>query len=236
MPVYHYMPQQSESWERARLGIPTASEFGKLVTAVEKRPSKQWKDHCYHLLAERILMRREDHYTSSAMIRGQEVQDQAAAWYEFHNGVETQAIGFVAADESYTDSRGYEWVRYGCSPDRLVGDDGLLETKCPTPKNQLKYWFEEKVDRQYWPQLQGQLFVTQRRWVDIVAWHEELPKVVLRVERDEMFIRLLERTLRDVNEFMDTIMDKIAQLQESEQQPTPRALTLKEMLDESLGI
>jgi hypothetical protein len=235
MPVYHYVDQNSEAWERLRLGVPTASEFGKLVTAVEKRPSKQWKDHCYHLLAERILMRREDHYTSSAMIRGQEVQDQAADWYTFNTGRETETVGFIASDESYTDSRGYEWARYGCSPDRLIGDDGLLECKCPTPKTMVRYWFEMKADRQYWPQLQGQLFVSQRMWVDLIAWHEELPKVIIRVERDEMFIRLLERTLREVNEFLDGVMDKLGQLQERPPEPTPKA-TLREMLDATLGI
>ena len=55
--------------------------------------------------------------------RGLIVEAEAADWYEFDQDVTVQRIGFIT-DEEHT---------MGCSPDRLVGDDGLLEIKAPLP-------------------------------------------------------------------------------------------------------
>jgi hypothetical protein len=235
MPIFHDVDQNSDAWSRLRLGVFTASNFDKIVTGTTRSKSRQWQDHAYHVLAERILMRKEDAYVSEPMIRGQIVQDQAADWYEFDREVETQKIGFISSDDFYEDSRGYRWSRYGCSPDRLVGADGLMESKCPTPRVQLKYWFEQKPDRKYWPQLQGQLWISEREWVDILCWHEELPKVVIRVHRDETFIAILRKEIAATNEFLEGVMDRLGQLQERPQEPTPKA-TLREMLNATLGV
>jgi exodeoxyribonuclease (lambda-induced) len=229
MPIHHDVEQGSEEWNGLRLGIPTSSEFKKLITPKEHRESSQWKDYAYHLLAERILMRPEDHYTSPAMERGKNVQDQAADWYEMRYDRDTTKIGFVSSDDFYTDSRGYKWFRFGCSPDRFVGDSGILEIKCPTPRVQLKCWFEDKPDLSYIPQLQGQLLVTDREWADILFWHEEMPKVVIRVERDETLIGVFKSILVRFNDFMDGVMDKLGPLQ-----PAAPKRELKEQLKEQL--
>jgi len=233
MPVHHNVEQGSEAWDRLRLGIPTASEFKKLITGKTRRESVQWQDYAYHLLAERILMRPEDHYVSEPMWTGKIRESEAALWYEMDQDVDTQTIGFISSDEFISDIRGYQWFRYGASPDRLVGDNGILEIKCATPRVHLKQWFEPRPDREHWPQLQGQLFVTQREWVDILFFHDELSSIVIRVERDETFIRLLEASLRQFNEFLDGLMDKIGSLQPAAPRLTPRE-QLRQMLDASL--
>jgi hypothetical protein len=97
----------------------------------------------------------------------------------------------------------------GCSPDRLVGDDGLLEIKAPLPHTQVEYWISGEVNERFQPQLQGQLYVSQRSWVDIVSWHDVLPKVVIRVEPDEKFIEALDRELQIFNYFIERVMEKI---------------------------
>ena len=97
----------------------------------------------------------------------------------------------------------------GCSPDRLVGDEGLLEIKAPLPHTQVEYWISGEVGERFRPQLQGQLYISQRRWVDIVCWHDELPKLVMRVEPDEKFIRALDRELQIFNYFIESVIEKI---------------------------
>jgi hypothetical protein len=97
----------------------------------------------------------------------------------------------------------------GCSPDRLVGDEGLLEIKAPLPQTQIEYWLSGEINERFRPQLQGQLYVSQRSWVGIVCWHDVLPKIVTRVEPDEKFIKALDRELQMFNFFIERVMEKI---------------------------
>src|SRR5256714_5749426 len=133
------------------------------------------------------------------MERGLIVEAEAADWYEFDQDVTTQRIGFITNDEH----------TMGCSPDRLVGNDGLLEIKAPLPHTQVEYWISGEVDERFRPQLQGQLYISQRSWVDIVCWHDVLPKLVTRVEPDEKFIQALDRELQILNFFIESVMEKI---------------------------
>ena len=110
-----------------------------------------------------------------------------------------QRVGFITDDDHTV----------GCSPDRLVGDDGLLEIKAPLPHTQVEYWISGEVGERFRPQLQGQLYVSQRAWVDIACWHDELPKMVMRVEPNEEFIKALDRELRIFNYFIERVIEKI---------------------------
>ena len=120
----------------------------------------------------------------------------------------------------------------GCIPDRLVGNDGLLEIKAPLPHTQVEYWISGEVNERFRPQLQGQLYVSQRSWVDIVCWHDVLPKVVMRVEPDEKFINALDRELQIFNFFIDRVMEKIRAM--TDVPPPEGRLALKAALRASL--
>jgi YqaJ-like viral recombinase domain len=154
MPVFHDVAQYSEEYDRLRLGIPTSSNFHKIITP-QGKPSKQWREYACVLIAERILQHKIEFYNSPAMERGLIVEAEAADWYEFDQDVTVQRIG-VITDEEHT---------MGCSPDRLVGDDGLLEIKAPLPHTQVEYWISGELSERFRPQLQGQLYVSQRSWV-----------------------------------------------------------------------
>jgi len=198
MPILHDVAQYSEAYDRLKLGIPTSSNFHKIITP-QGKPSKQWREYACLLIAERILQRKIEFYHSPAMERGVIVEAEAADWYEFDHDVTVQKVGFITDDARTV----------GCSPDRLVGDDGLLEIKAPLPHTQVEYWLSDEVNERFRPQLQGQLYVSQRSWVDILCWHDVLPKVVLRVEPDETFIKALDRQLQIVNFFIERVMEKI---------------------------
>jgi hypothetical protein len=76
-------------------------------------------------------------------------------------------------------------------------------------RHQIEYWISGEISERFRPQLQGQLHVSQRSWVDIVCWHDVLPKIVMRVEPDEKFIRALDRELQIFNYFIERIMERI---------------------------
>lgn len=202
MPVIHDCIQGSESWERLRIGIPTSSSFDKIITPLGK-PSKSWEKYAYFLIAERFLDRKINTYKSDAMENGKIIEEDAAADYELQTGNDTQIVGFVTNDAG----------TIGASPDRLVGDEGLLEVKCPMPQTQMEYLITGKIDREYWPQLQGQLFITGRKWVDIISFNPELPRSIIRVERDVEFIACLESLLGEFNAFLDQVTSKIQEMQ-----------------------
>jgi hypothetical protein len=81
--------------------------------------------------------------------------------------------------------------------------------KAPLPHTQVENWLSGEVNERFRPQLQGQLYVSQRSWVDILCWHDALPKVVMRVEPDEEFIKALDRELQIFNDFIERVMEKI---------------------------
>jgi len=198
MPILHDIPQYSNEYDALRMGIPTSSNFHKIITPLG-RPSKQWREYACVLIAERILHKKLEFYNSPAMERGLIVEAEAADWYEFDRDLTVQKAGFIT-DDQHT---------MGCSPDRLVGNDGLLEIKAPLPHTQVEYWLSGEVSERFWPQLQGQLYISKRSWVDILCWHDVLPKLVVRVEPDEKFIAALDRELRIFNYFVERVMEKI---------------------------
>jgi hypothetical protein len=158
------------------------------------------------------------------MERGLIVEAEAADWYEFDHDVTVQRIGFITDDER----------TMGCSPDRLVGDAGLLEIKAPLPQTQVGYWISGELSERFRPQLQGQLYITQRSWVDILCWHDVLPKLIMRVEPDDKFIKALDRELQIFNYFIEGVMEKIRGT--SELPIAPGRLALKAALRASLDI
>jgi hypothetical protein len=223
MPIIHDVAQYSEAHDRLKLGVPTSSHFHKVITPRGK-PSKQWREYACVLIAERILQRKIELYRSPAMEWGLIVEAEAADWYEFDRDVTVQRGGFITDDNQTV----------GCSPDRLVGDEGLLEIKAPLPQTQVEYWISGEVNERFQPQLQGQLYVSQRSWVDIVCWHDVLPKLVMRVEPDETFIKALDRELQIFNFFIERVMEKIRAANE---EPVPQGkLALKAAFRASLGV
>ena len=214
MPIFHDVAQYSEEHDRLRLGIPTSSNFHKIITP-QGKPSKQWREYACVLIAERILHQKLEFYNSPAMERGLIVEAEAADWYEFDQDVTVQRVGFITDDEH----------TMGCSPDRLVGDDGLLEIRRRYRTRKSNTGFPERSANGSGLNSQGQLYISERRWVDILCWHDVLPKVVVRVEPDEKFIAALDRELQIFNYFIERVMEKIRALSELPIPPGRSALT-----------
>lgn len=190
----HNCIQGTTEWLQARSGIPTASEFDNIVTPTGKI-SKSQDPYTYALIAERIMGRPRVEAVSSWMKRGSIMETEAAAFYEFQRDCDPEPVGFITNDEG----------TIGASPDRLVGDDGLLEIKCPSEHVHVAYLLSKALDRTYYPQIMGQLWITGRTWVDILSYHPAMPPAIVRAERDEEFIKLLADEVTKFSERLEKL-------------------------------
>lgn len=172
--------QGTPAWLAIRAGIPTASAFDRIVTKSGK-PSSQAEKYLHRLLAERMVGHPVIDAISYWQGRGTQMEAEAVAYYEGQRELDTVPVGFVTNDAG----------TIGASPDRLVGDEGLLEIKVPSEAVHVSYLLTKHVDAEYFPQVQGQLWISERRWLDILSYHPEMPPALIHVERDEKFIAIL---------------------------------------------
>jgi len=174
------VPQGGAEWIAARLGLPTASQFHRILTPKTLKPSEQAVGYLHELLAEWLLGEPVSPEVSQFMERGQELEEQAVAWYEMQHDVTVDRVGFCLLDDR----------RAGCSPDGLIGTDGGLEIKCPSAAVHVGHLLDVDAGR-YTLQIQGGLWITEREWWDFVSYHPTLPVASLRVHRDERIIAAL---------------------------------------------
>lgn len=172
--------QGTQEWLDARLGRPSASQFYKLITTTGK-PSASADEYINTMIAERIVGYSEPIHVNEWMIRGTELEPEARAMYELITDVEVQEVGFILDDCG----------EFGCSPDGLVGEDGGIEIKCPSPKNHIAWSRKGVCPSKHYAQVQGCLYITGRKWWDFMSYHPEMKPFIVRVERDEKFIEKL---------------------------------------------
>lgn len=176
----HDVKQGSREWWALHLGIPTASSFSRIITPAKLDYSKGAHGYAAELIAERILGRPLDwgvDYDTIWTERGTNMEEDARDWYALYRGVEVEAVGFVTV-----------WERtVGGSPDGLVGDDGIVEIKCRRAAAHAKCMMGIDPTAGHL-QTQGYLWLTDRQWVDVIAYNDVLPKRIDRVHRDETVI------------------------------------------------
>jgi hypothetical protein len=191
----HDCQQGSSSWLQLRAGIPTASCFDRIVTPKTGKPSASAEKYLHRLLAEKIMGHPiTDQAVTSWMSRGTELEGDAVLYYEAQRDLDTMRVGFMSNDDG----------TIGASPDRLVGDVGLLEVKCHNEEKHIGYLLTREADADHRAQVQGQLWVSGRRWADLLCFHPELPACIIRVERDEPYIALLAE---HVGAFVDRLAE-----------------------------
>lgn len=177
--------QRSPEWYAARLGVPSASNFAKVITPGGKK-STQVESYLNRLVADIVTGKSDQQEPNEAMQRGTELEPEARAYYELIMGP-VEEVGFCIHHDGF-----------GCSPDGMVGDEGLLEIKCPLAHTQVEYLRECTIPSIYIPQVQGQLLVTGRKWCDFLSYHPDMKPLLVRVERDEAFIATLHEALKDL--------------------------------------
>lgn len=179
--VYEDLVQGSDEWFAARLGLLTASEMNKIMTAKTLKVASNDKErqHVYEIAAQRISQYIEPTYVGEAMLRGHEDEMSACMLYA-EEIAPVSNVGFITNDK---------WgFTLGYSPDALVGADGLLECKSRIQKYQVQTMIEHVVDGEnttipdeFMLQCQTGLLVSERKWIDFISYSGGLPMIVIRV-------------------------------------------------------
>ena len=174
--------QRSETWYRAKAGVPGASSFDNIITP-SGNPSKSAEGYAYQLAGEKILGRIEESYMSFDMQKGIEREDKAREHYEFVTDTEVKQVALVYKNESRN---------VACSPDGLMDDEGL-EIKCPKLKTHVGYMLDHNaLIKKYFVQVQGSMWVCGfDSWV-LMSYYPGLEPVILTVKRDHEFTDKLE--------------------------------------------
>jgi len=188
--------QKSEEWFQAHLGIPTASQFFRILTPGGEL-SSQAEIYMYELLAEWATGSHENNYTNKWMEQGTEREPEARAYYEFRADTKVEQVGFVYKDEQRMT---------GCSPDGLIDNNkGGVEIKCPKASTHIKTLFNPSMPAKYIPQVQGSIWITGAEYWDWISFHPQMPPVLIRVLPDRTYQNKLDAVM---NAFIDTLLKK----------------------------
>ena len=181
--------QGDAEWQAARMGIPTASSFHRILTPAKLAPSAQREEYMNELLGEWVLGREKDFGGTVWTDRGHALEPLARAWYAMETDHDVEEVGFVYKDKARM---------VGCSPDGVVkpfGRNGGVETKCPMAKTHIGYLRRGKVPTEYLLQIHGNLWVTGFDWWDFISYHPDLPPLRIRVEPEERYMNALDVAL-----------------------------------------
>ncbi len=178
--------QRSPEWYAARLGRATASKFNVIISG-EKYAT--YKNYVAEVVAERLTGKQAESYTSKEMQHGIVFEATARLKYELATGNEAIECGFFQ----------HTSLMAGASPDGLIGDDGVLEIKCPNTATHLLTLHKQQIPKQYHWQVQGQMWVTGRKWCDFVSFDPRMPK------NAQLFITRIERNIDDIEVLAESV-------------------------------
>lgn len=198
------MDQGSDEWFAIRIGKVTASRVADILAKTKSGYSTSRDNYMAQLVCERLTNQKAESFTNAAMQHGTETEPLARAAYEALKDVLVDEVGFVPHPSI---------KMAGASPDGLVGDDGLIEIKCPNTATHIDTLLSESVPTKYFTQMQFQMACTGREWCDFVSFDNRLPEelqlFVKRVPRDETYIKLMEA---EIVQFLAELDDKINKL------------------------
>jgi len=192
--------QRTEQWYADRLGHATGSRAADILAG---KDTMARRGYLTQIVTERLTGRQQDGYMNADMQRGIDIEPVARAAYQASREL-VDEVGFVKHPT-------IQW--FGASPDGLVGDDGLIELKCPRSTTHLDYLQSGKPPAKYVPQMLAQLSCTRRKWVDFVSFDDRFPEhLQLYVARFQPTQEIIEQFEQKVIEFLkeaELLMEKM---------------------------
>ncbi len=192
--------QGSPEWFAARLGLPTSSEFATVMAkGRDGGASLTRKSYLNRLAGEILTGEPAESYTNVHMERGKTMEEEAREAYAFMKDADPRLVGFIVNGPK------------GCSPDSLLGEEGGLEIKTALPHIQVERLLRGELPAEHRAQVQGNLWVTERKWWDFVSYCPRLPLLVVRVPRDDDYIAKISKAVDAFNEELATTVQFIRQ-------------------------
>ena len=190
--------QRSPEWCAARAGIPTSSEFATVMArGVKGGPSKTRRTYMLKLAGEIVTGEPAESYSNHHMERGRIMEADARTAYAFMADADPQPVGFIRNG------------RKGTSPDSLLGDSGILEIKTKLPHLLIDLILKDEFPPEHKAQCQGQLWVAEREWLDLVVYWPKLPLFIKRVTRDEDYIKAIAKAVDDFNNELAEMVERV---------------------------
>ena len=186
--------QGTEDWFRARMGLPTASEFHAILA---KGEGKTRKSYMLRLAGEIVTGEPSETYSNGHMERGKALEPEARELYAFMADAEPQQVGFIR--------------NFGacCSPDSLLGTAGMLEIKTKLPALLIECILRGDFPPEHKAQCQGALWVAEREWIDLAVFWPKMPLFVQRAYRDEAYIASLRTAVAAFGEELAETVERV---------------------------
>ena len=200
--MYEGIVQGSQEWLQCRIGKVTASRVADILAKTKTGPSASRQNYLIELALQLATGNIEQSYTNDAMQWGIDNEAQARVAYEIQSGNFVDQVAFVDHPSM---------PHFGCSPDGLINDDGIVEIKCPNSATHWAYMKAKEPPNKYFIQVQTQLCCTGRKWADFVSFDPRMPEssqlLIVRINRDDEFIAIIEEevetfTLEVVKEYL----------------------------------
>lgn len=196
--IAHDMPQGSPEWEQIKLGKVGGSRATDILNKGKGR-----ERYLVELACERINGTAKQ-FSARSTEHGKMTEDQARAVYQIETGNRIEPVGFVELSE-YA----------GCSPDGFVGDDGMIEIKCPIDLSKhIHTVIYGMDDKEHKPQVQFNLMVSGRQWCDFISYSNDAPDAkkiaIWRQNRDEQYI---EKLRSELDRFIADLKTMVSQLE-----------------------
>ena len=187
----HNFEQRTEDWYNIRKGKMTASNADTIIAN-----GKGLETYIYNLMAEYYSSAEKENYINADMQRGIDLEPEARLEFEFYTDLDVQEVGFIEYNEFI-----------GVSPDGLVGDDGLIEIKCPNDSIYFKLLLSNNIKPEYIAQMQMQMYVTDRQYCYFVSYNPNFEKslYIKKINRDEEMIDKLKKGLERGTELIKEI-------------------------------
>jgi len=197
--------QGSDEWKRQRLGKATASKIADVIAKTKSGSSASRASYLADLVLERLTGQPRDFFQTAAMLHGIVTEPEAVEAYCQHELCTATETGFVDHPTI---------AMSGASPDRLIGNEGMVEAKCPQPPAHLDTLLRGQVPARYITQINWQFAcLPERKWCDFISYSPAFPEpmqlFIRRVERDDALIAEIEA---EVAQFLAEIDDKVAAL------------------------
>jgi putative phage-type endonuclease len=193
--------QGTPEWHELRRGKVTASRVADILAKTKTGASASRQNYLIELALQRTTKAIEPSYTNAAMEWGTATEPQARVAYEVNTSNFVDQVPFI--DHPTIEG-------FGCSPDGLVGADGLLEIKCPNSATHWEYYKAKEPPKKYFIQMQAQMSVTGAKWCDFVSFDPRMPErsqiLIVNVPRDPEFIVYMEA---EIKIFLDEVAAEV---------------------------